>query len=99
MIDERQNKQQLAEVKEKYPNIDELLIFQTATGGNMPLMQAAELLNSQYEQMLAQSRQPAPRVFSATGGLPAQQVPDPTKLDSKGTKSLVADILARAHEG
>lgn len=95
---EQQVEEELATVKEKYPQLDELLIFQTATGGRMSLTQAAELLNHQYESMLAQSRQPAPRVFSANGGLPAQQVPDPAKLDSKATKSLVADILARAHD-
>lgn len=95
---EQQIEAELAQVKEKYPNIDELLIFQTATGGNMTLSQAADMLNHQYETMLQQSRQPAPRVFSANGGIPAQQPIDPAKLDSKSTKSLVADILARAHQ-
>jgi len=95
---EKQIDAELATVKEQYPNLDELLIFQTATGGNMTLTQAAQMLNHQYEQMLQQSRQPAPRVFSATGGVPAQQPVDPAKLDAKGTKSLVADILARSHQ-
>lgn len=91
---EAQVETELAAVKEKYPNMDELLIFQTAAGGNMSLAQAAELLDHQYQQMLAQSRQPAPRVFSANGGLPAAQQPDPRKLNSVGTQDLVAQILA-----
>lgn len=94
---EAQIETELSQVKEKYPNIDELLIFQTATGGNMTLTQAAEMLNHQYEQMLQQSRQPAPRVFSATGGLPAQQAPDPKKLNSQGTQDLVEQILRGAN--
>jgi hypothetical protein len=87
---------ELTQVKEKYPNVDELMLFEVATGGRMTLSQAAEQINAQMEAMLAQSRQPAPRVFSANGGLPAAQVPDPRKLNSSGTQDLVAQILAQS---
>lgn len=93
---EQQIEAELTEVKAKYPNVDELLIFEVATGGRMTLSQAAEQINAQMEAMLAQSRQPAPRVFSAVGGLPAAQQPDPRKLNSTGTQDLVAQILAQS---
>lgn len=96
---EQQIEAEIATVKEKYPNLDELLIFQTATGANITLTEAADRLNAQYEQLLAQSRQPAPKVFSANGGLPAQQQPDPRKLNSTSTQDLVAQILASQKEG
>ena len=94
---EKQIETELTEVKQKYPNVDELMLFEVATGGNMTLSQAAEQIHAQYEAMLAQSRQPAPRVFSANGGLPAAQQPDPRKLNSVGTQDLVAQILAANH--
>lgn len=93
---EKEIEAELTPIKEKYPHIDELMLFEVATGGRMSLTQAAEQIHAQYEAMLAQSRQPAPRVFSANGGLPAAQQPDPRKLNSTGTQDLVAQILAQS---
>lgn len=93
---EKEIEAELTPIKEQYPHIDELMLFEVATGGRMSLTQAAEQIHAQYEAMLAQSRQPAPRVFSANGGLPAAQQPDPRKLNSTGTQDLVAQILAQS---
>jgi hypothetical protein len=42
------------------------------------------------------ARRPAPIVMGASGGIPNRQAIDPTKLDSKQTKNLVAQMLEHA---
>lgn len=87
-------------ITQKYPHLDELEVYQFATGGNMTLTQAAEQLNSRREAWLAESQRPAPKVFGGNGnGTPAAQQPDPTKLNSHDRRALVAQILAAQREG
>jgi cell division protein ZapA (FtsZ GTPase activity inhibitor) len=84
---------ELAGIKEKSPDIDELMLFQLAVGAGITLTQAAEQLGNFTEHVRTESRRPAPNVFSG-GGVPAQQIPDPAKMSDKETKQTVAAILA-----
>lgn len=43
------------------------------------------------------ARRPAPMIMGSSGAIPGRQAIDPTKLDSKGTKNLVAQMLAQAN--
>lgn len=96
---EQQIDQELAQIKQTHPNIDEVMLLQTATANNVDLAKAAEMLIAYNERILTASRTPAPTVANpAGGGLPAVQPVDPKTLDKKGTQQLVAQMLA-AHNG
>lgn len=79
---------------------DGYIIFQLAQGATPDqAVQAWKQTLTQYGANPGQQQQgePAPTVVNAGGGLPASGV-DPTKLDSEGTQSLVAQMLQQAAE-
>ena len=87
-------------IRETHPDLtedEEIMIFRLATSNQSTLEEAAAEL-FKYKESVSQSTlqgQPhAPSVISATGALPGQPPIDPRKLDSKGTKNLVAQMLA-----
>lgn len=94
----QQIEDEISAVKEKNPDIDELLLVQTALGGNMTIAEAADYINSYNERILTASKRPAPKLFPVGGALPAAEQPDPTKMDSKQTRQTVAAILAAANQ-
>lgn len=56
--------------------------------------QAAQQFN-EFRNQVAQTHRPAPLIMGSGGGLPGQGI-DPTKLDGKGTKDLVVQMLNAA---
>jgi hypothetical protein len=101
---EQQIETELTGIKETHPDLseqEETMLFQLATSAKITLTQAAEQLFSykdQITQQFAQGRPQAPSVMSATGTVPGQTPIDPTKLDSKSTKNLVAQIMAAQNQ-
>lgn len=90
---------ELSTLKTKYGNDipeDEILMRM------LHKQQTAEEAYQEYTGRVAeiQKRRPAPLVMSGTGGAIPSRAIDPTKLDSKETKNLVAQMLdhARAEE-
>lgn len=86
-------------LKAKDPNLDvEALIMFAANTPNIQSMEDAFVKMNQYNQRLLESRATnfSPPVLAPTGGVGAAQVTDPAKLDNKGTKSLVVQILEAA---
>lgn len=86
-----------AEVKtlsEKYGQFDENFVFSLAVAQNIPLEAAVKVYVDHVNAIMTRQRpgDTAPSVFSGTGGVPAEKI-DPTKLDSKGTRQLVTQIL------
>jgi hypothetical protein len=102
---EQQIETEVNSIKEAHPDLseqEETMMFQLALSSKITLTQAAEQLFSykdQITQQFAQGRPTPPSVMSATGTVPGQTPIDPTKLDSKGTKSLVAQIMAAQNNG
>jgi hypothetical protein len=86
----------LKALHEKHGDFDESYVLGLALGG-VPLDAAVskynELVNNVRNAPTAGGQ--APRVLTPGGGLPAERI-DPAKLDSKGTRNLVAEILANA---
>jgi len=101
---EQQIETELTGIKETHPDLseqEETMLFQLATSAKITLTQAAEQLFSykdQVTQQFAQGRPTPPSVMSATGTVPGQTPIDPTKLDSKSTKNLVAQIMAAQNQ-
>lgn len=101
---EQQVETEVDTIKTAHPDMseeDETMMYRVAIANNITLTQAAEEL-FKYRESIQQSalagRSPAPAVMSATGSIPAEPPIDPRGLDSKGTKALVASILARSQQ-
>jgi hypothetical protein len=87
--------QTIKELHDKHGDFDEKWVLPMAYQ-----MGDFEAAVTAYKEMvnniLTQNNRPAPVVLGSGGGLPATGI-DPTKLDSKGTKELVAGILEKAN--
>lgn len=84
----------LQELADKHGEYDEEYVL-----AQMHMGIDGEQAVQKYQQLVAQARQsqsPAPTVLGSGGGLPSQAI-DVNSLDSKATKSLVAQFLAQAH--
>jgi hypothetical protein len=83
----------LAELKEKYGEYDEEYVL-----AHLNLGYTGEQAVEKFQQMMGTVRQKltgpsAPVLLGSGGGLPSQSI-DPAQLNSKDTKSLVAQMLA-----
>lgn len=78
-------------LRSQYGDFDENYVIgqmlQGATGE-----EAVQAYQSFVNDIRTQSRRPTPRVLGASGSIPNQEI-DPRKLDSKGTRNLVAQML------
>jgi hypothetical protein len=97
---EAQIEAEVTEIKTEHPDMtedEEIMMYRLATSNGSSLKDAAAEL-FKYKESISQSalqNQPhAPSVISSTGTLPGQPPIDPRKLDSKGTKDLVQQMLA-----
>lgn len=91
--------QYLSSLKEKYGDFDEdyvLTKMANGTDGEKAIQQYQSLIDSRAASR-NQAGNSAPVVLGAGGGLPSNQV-DPSKLDDRATKDLVAQMLAAARE-
>lgn len=90
---------ELNQLKEKYPNFDETYVLNLVANG-ATMEQAAQAYDGLVQSILQQNPRPfAPSVMGNSGGgtgLPSQAI-DPTKLDNKGTKNLVIQMLNAAN--
>lgn len=104
---EKEIDSQLNEVADKYGtsgegqgsvrSTDERVILSLAMQNNQSIPEAAEFYYTSVKQPVpAAAGAGAPRVVSPGGGVPAQHI-DPRKMSSEDTRSLVAEILAKAH--
>lgn len=82
-------------LKKKYGDIDEDEIITRMLYKNMTPEEAYTDYNNKFAQIRA--RRPSPLVLGGGGQVPQRSI-DPTKLDSKDTKNLVAQILQHANE-
>lgn len=91
---------EISSLKEKYPHLDEgyVLSVVAASEGNISLEQAAQKFDQMAQSILQQNPRPfAPTVMGNSGGgtgLPSQAI-DPTKLDGKERRNLVAEMTRR----
>lgn len=72
-------------------------IVSVALQQNIDVTAAADKYFARVGAPGAQTKQPLPTVVPTGGGIP-QQVVDPTQLDRKGTRDMVAAILAANHQ-
>lgn len=86
-------------LKEQYPGISEEFIYSLMVNGFSP-DQVGEKWSSVTQNILQQNPRPfAPNVMGTNGGgtgLPSQAI-DPRKLDDKGTRNLVVQMLQAAN--
>jgi hypothetical protein len=83
-------------VKKKYGNdLPEDELIMRMIHKNMTAEQAYQEYASRADQIRA--RRPAPVIMGAGGNIPSSAAIDPTKLDGKQTKSVVAQMLAHAN--
>jgi hypothetical protein len=84
-------------LKKKYGDVDEVAEEQILMRMNQKDMSIEEAYND-YSNFVSSIRKtrPAPMVMGSGGSIPSRAI-DPTKLDSKGTKSLVAQMLDHAN--
>lgn len=86
---------ELIELKKKYgEDVPEDEILMRMSHKNMTAEQAYQEYASRADAI--RSRRPAPFVLG-TGGVAPNRTIDPTKLDSEGTKSLVAQMMRQAN--
>lgn len=80
-------------LKKKYSDVDEEEILMRMLHKNLTAEQAYQ----EYSGKVSALRKsvPAPRLIGQGGAVPHNAI-DPTKLDSKGTKDLVAQMMQRA---
>jgi hypothetical protein len=76
---------------------DQIMVYQIAAASNISLTEAAKKVQD-YNGKVAQrsAAPPAPSVMGASGSIPAAPNVDPTKLNGRETRNLVADILNQA---
>lgn len=97
---EEQVDQEIAQIREQHPDMsedEEIMMLNVATQRGINLQQAADVVfqyNESITQRALQGQPRAPSVMSATGSIPGAPPIDPAKLDAKGRKDLVANILA-----
>jgi len=88
--------QELSDIKKKYGNDvpDDQILMRMYTK-NM----TAEEAYQEYAGFVTdvRSRRPAPMIMGAGGNIPSNRAIDPTKLNSKETKNLVAQMLDHAN--
>lgn len=94
---EQQLQVEIDSIKANNPGMtedDEVMIYRIAAANNMSLTDAAAELTRYTEAAVAARQAPAaPSVMSANGAVPDASTVDPRKLDSRGTRSLVENIL------
>jgi hypothetical protein len=101
---EQQVDQEITSIKEKHPDMsvdEEIMMLNVATQRGINLEEAADIVfqyNESITQRALQGQPHAPRVMSATGSIPGAPPIDPAKLDAKGRKELVANILASRNQ-
>ncbi len=89
----------ILEANPDFDDEDQTLMFQIAAASGISLTDAAKQVNGHNANIAQRSAAPkAPSVMGANGFVPAAQNVDPTKLDGKGTRALVADLLNQARE-
>jgi hypothetical protein len=85
-------------LKKKYGDIDDIaeqqILMRMMQNGNSP--EEAYQEHSNFVSSIRKTR-PAPMIMGASGSIPSRAV-DPTKLDNKGTKNLVAQMLDHANQ-
>lgn len=82
-------------LKKKYGDVDEQEVIFRMLHANMTPDQAYQDYTKKFDQI--RSRRPSPLVMGGGGQVPQKAI-DPTKLDSKETKNLVAQMLQHANE-
>lgn len=97
-----QLEQEESTLREANPDLtddDLVVIYQLAAGSGATLTEAANAYSTSVQNAMQRRSAPrAPSVMSANGQVPAESTIDPTKLDSKGTRNLVMQIL-QAQQG
>jgi hypothetical protein len=99
---EQQIETEMAQITQANPDFDEddqIMVYRIAAASNISLTEAANQVKEYSGKVAQRSAAPhAPSVMGASGVVPAAQNVDPTKLDGRGTRQLVADILNQAKQ-
>ena len=96
--------EEIAAIKEAHPDMsedEEIMMCYVATQRGINLEEASKIVfqyNESITQRALQGRPHAPQVMSAGGSVPGAPPIDPAKLDPKGRKELVAQILAARNQ-
>lgn len=89
---------ELKAVKDKFGEFDEeWVLTKMIANENLELEDAVKAYKEFVTGLLAKARQPGPKVLGAGGSVPNSTL-DPSKLDDKGKRSLVVQMLENAKQ-
>lgn len=89
---------ELSEVKKEFGEFDEeWVLTKMIANENLELKDAVKAYKEFETGILSKARQPGPKVLGPGGSVPNQDL-DPSKLDDKGKRSLVAQMLENAKQ-
>jgi hypothetical protein len=85
---------ELKDLRSKYGDVDEEEVLMRMLHGNMNAEQAYQAYVAKHDTI--RRTRPAPMVMGSGGAVPRKTI-DPTKLDRKDTKALVAQMMQQAN--
>lgn len=89
--------QEISSLKEKHGDFDVDMVLRHALTTDGNIEKALEEIRAYEQKVLSQQRKPGPKVLGAGGTAPNSQM-DVKKLDDKGRRNLVAEMLKASAE-